>query len=77
MGGTTTVYNVKNILGVPLEYLLDLLSEKSTICKLVSDGTNFGQPSRNNGQLLQIDVKHFFGSHCILIYTYISLFKDN
>ena len=67
MGGATPVHNKKNILGVPLyfpfieylEYLLDSVYEKSTICSLVSDGTNFALLSRNTDQLLQIDVNTF------------------
>ena len=61
-----------------LEYLLDLVSEKSTIYNLDSDGTNFIPPSRNTEQLLQIDIIYVFDSYHILIYTYISLFEvDN
>ena len=58
-----------------LGYLLDLVSEKSTICNLDSDGTNFIPLSQNTEQLLQIEVKYVFGSHYILIYACISLFK--
>ena len=68
MGDATVLYNRKHI----------LVSEKSTICNLDSDGTNFIPPSQKTEQLLQIDVKHVFDSYYILIYTYISLFKvDN
>ena len=58
-----------------IEYLLDLVSEKLTICNLVSDGTNFVPLSRNTDELLQIDVELVFDSYCILIHTHISLFK--
>ena len=58
-----------------LEYLLDLVSENSTICNLASNETNFIPPCRNAEQLLQIDVKYVFDYWYILIYTYISLFK--
>ena len=50
-----------------IEYLLDSVSEKSTICDLVSEG--------NTDQLLQIDVKYVFDFYCILIRTQISLSK--
>ena len=40
-----------------IEYLLDSFYEKSTICNLVSDRTNFVPPSRNTDQLLQIDFR--------------------
>ena len=56
-----------------IEYFLDSVSEKSTTCNLVSNGTNFVPPSRNTEQLLQIDVKYVFDPYYILIHTYISL----
>ena len=58
-----------------LEYLLKSVSEKLTICNLVSDGTSFIPPSRNTEHLLQIAIKYVFDSYYILLYTYISLFK--
>ena len=42
-----------------IQYLLDSIYEKSTICNLVSDGTNFVPSFRNTDQLLQIDVNKF------------------
>ena len=50
-----------------IEYLLDSVSEKSTICNLVSKGTNFLLPSRNTDQLLQINFKYVSNSYCVLI----------
>ena len=55
-----------------LEYLLDLVSEKSTICNLDSDGTNFIPPSRNTEQLLQIDVKYVL---ILITFLYIHTFR--
>ena len=51
-----------------LEYLLDLVSEKSTICNLDSDGTNSIPPSQNTEQLLQIDVKYV-----LILFTFLIL----
>ena len=72
MGGATPVYNGKNILRVPLDfpfikYLPVVVSEKLTICSLVSSGANFLPPSRNTDQLLQIDIKYVLDSYCIFI----------
>ena len=66
MGGATSVYNGKITpyrfpLDFPFtEYLLDSISEKSPICNLVSDGTDFVPPLRNTDQLLHKLVLNMF-----------------
>ena len=55
-----------------LECLLDLVSEKSTVCNLDSDGTNCIPPSRNTEQLLQIDVKYVL---ILFTFLYIHTFR--
>ena len=72
VSGATPVYNGKVPPDFPfVEYLFDSVYENSTICNLVSDGTNFVPPSRNIDQLLQINAKYLFDSYCILITVFI------
>ena len=75
MGRATPMYNRKNIRGFSdfpfMEYLLDSICEKLTLCNLVSDRSNFIPPSWNIDQLLQIAVKYVFDSYAILITIFI------
>ena len=78
MGGTTSVCNAKNILGLLLGLSfhkippwLGLRKVGNAIYNLISDGTDFVPPFRNIDQPLQIDVKYVCDSYCVLIIIFI------
>ena len=78
MGRANPVYNGKKTWEFPsdfpfIEHLLDSVSGKSPICNLVSDEAYFVPAFRNTDQLLQIDIKYFFHSYCILVTSLVLL----